>query len=67
MAIETSVLIRQVFHLSLQQTEGFMSTLALILKANGADAAGSPRDWPIQTISQQPWRMNSAGNLQSFS
>jgi hypothetical protein len=33
-AIETTVLIRQVFHLPLRQTEGFMSSLALILKAD---------------------------------
>lgn len=33
-AIETAVFIRQVFHLPLRQTEGFMSSLALILKAD---------------------------------
>ncbi len=33
-AIETAVLIRQVFHLPLRQTEGFMNSLALILKAD---------------------------------
>jgi hypothetical protein len=33
-AIETAVLIRQVFHLPLRQTEGFMSSLAQILKAD---------------------------------
>jgi hypothetical protein len=33
-AIETTVFIRQVFHLPLRQTEGFMSSLALILKAD---------------------------------
>jgi transposase len=33
-AIETSVLIRQVFHRPLRQTEGFMISLALILKAD---------------------------------
>jgi Transposase DDE domain len=33
-AIETAIFIRQVFHLPLRQTEGFMISLALILKAD---------------------------------
>jgi len=32
-AIETAVFIRQVFHLPLRQTEGFMKSLARIMKA----------------------------------
>jgi hypothetical protein len=32
-AIETAVLIRQVFHLPLRQTEGFMNSLACVMKA----------------------------------
>jgi hypothetical protein len=32
-AIETAVLIRQVFHLPLRQTEGFMNSLARVMKA----------------------------------
>ena len=33
-AIETAVLIRQVFHLPLRQTEGFMNSLARVMKAD---------------------------------
>src|ERR1017187_3546760 len=33
-AIETAVLIRQVFHLALRQTEGFMTSIARIMKAD---------------------------------
>ncbi|MDD5411781.1 MAG: transposase [Methylobacter sp.] len=33
-AIETVVLIRQVFHLPLRQTEGFMNSLARVMKAD---------------------------------
>jgi hypothetical protein len=32
-AIETAVFIRQVFHLPLRQTEGFMDSLARVMKA----------------------------------
>ena len=32
-AIETASFIRQVFHLSLRQTEGFMNSLARVMKA----------------------------------
>jgi hypothetical protein len=33
-AIETAVFIRQVFHLPLRQTEGFMKSLVRIMKAD---------------------------------
>ena len=33
-AIETAVFIRQVFHLALRQTEGFMNSLARVMKAD---------------------------------
>jgi hypothetical protein len=33
-AIETAVFIRQVFHLPLRQTEGFMNSLARVMKAD---------------------------------
>ena len=32
-AIETAIFIRQVFHLALRQTEGFMNSLARLMKA----------------------------------
>lgn len=46
-AIETAVFIRQVFHLPLRQTEGFMTSLARIMKAEITLVVRRQLSWPV--------------------